>query len=179
MSGLNYASISNWYQQLRHTAQAAGLVLTGLVAVHASALPGAEFDFNRFIQLRAGQPFGMYAASGSIVGERIGDGKIFILSRDTIHLRIQSDYGPINVHGNLLLRYLGQDKDRARFQLNYRGVHNGRAVQNDEIVTADTFMLAGGILTFKYEHGRRFFQMSVNKQGQNRLIAEWGAVNLQ
>ncbi len=55
---------------------------------------------------------------------------------------------------------------------------DGKVRRLQETVRPDAFLLGQGVLTFRWESGRRFFQFSRDSRGVPKVVTDWGTVSL-
>jgi hypothetical protein len=149
------------------------LLFFGLLAGAAPPLSGRPFDFSRFTRLEQGDFLILTSGAG-----RIGSGQLTELSGKRMALSFSVKLAAISIQGQMSLTPLATAKSAQIFLLRYAGKANGKKESSEEKVSVPQYLLDQGILSFSYQGGRRFFQLSVNKHGHNIFITDWGAARL-
>lgn len=143
------------------------------------------FHFRRYIALSTGDRFAIIASTGSAKNSQIGSGKVRKRNAQQLELDLQLDAG---VNALVQLRRLSARSSRKyeSFELHYtvkgKGVlgATGAADRAEaERVKADSFLARNGILAIHFADGKRFVQLSIDRQGRSVFISHWGATRLR
>lgn len=158
----------------KHSAPAIAVLIFVLIAA-AGRLPAAPQGLNRFINLPAGSAFHIHLLeSGKINPSRAGEGKVIERSANALSVEFYFSQGP-DSGGTIRLQRTGSGN---KLKLTYNGKAAGTQQNRTEIVEPDPLLLSAGILKFRFDSNKRFFQISVNRKNRTVLVTEFGSVAL-
>ena len=135
-----------------------------------------RFNFRKFTSLRTGRGFRLLIFRAGRTLE-IGRGRVIHLDSQTLVFRFK--IRGRDTRGRVRLRYLRSLGKKILLSLEFRGKRKGRAVVLREKTLADAFLARNGILSFRYEGGKSFFQMARDSRGRNKIITNTGGAELR
>ena len=106
-------------------------------------------------------------------------GTVLVLTAGVRHISLvlEVSVAPFGgFRGRVSLRMLDS---HGRFELQVNGQHSdGKRELLRESVAADPYLLANGVLTFRWQNGARFFQLSRDSRSLPKATTDWGTVGL-